>query len=93
MRFFPEQHLAMAKLLREQAEPLLGAEREKRIKLSNGFLVCAVHAARERGGISLSDFDWVSLTSDWNAVDDQITRLKLPYVDGPFLVPDCGPAF
>jgi hypothetical protein len=93
MRFFVEQYFAAAKLLREQAELLLGAEREKRIKSSNGFLACAALAARERGGISFSYFDWGSLTPDWNTIDDQIARLKPPYVDGPSLVPSCSPAF
>jgi hypothetical protein len=92
MRFFAEQHVAIAKQLREKAELLPVVEREQRIKASNGFLACAALAVRERGGISLSDFDWEALTPDWNTVDDQISQLKLLHVDAPSLVPDCSPA-
>jgi hypothetical protein len=64
----------------------------KESKASNGFLTCAVLAARERGGISLSDFDWEVLTPDWNTVDYEIAQLKPPHVEAPSLVPGCGPA-
>jgi hypothetical protein len=92
MRFLAEQHVSAAKLLREKAASLSVVEREQRIKASNSFLVCAALAARKMGGISLSDFNWEALTPDWNTIDDQIAQLKLPYVDGPSLVPDCSPA-
>ena len=91
MRFSAEQHLAFAKLIREKAASLLSPEREQTIKRSNGFLACVVFAARERGGISFSDFDFEALTPDWTTVDDQIARLKPPHLEAPSLVPDCGP--
>jgi hypothetical protein len=90
MRFLAEQHLAMAKLLREKAASRLDIERPKWIKKSNSLLVCAALAAKERGGLSFCGFDRDSLTPDWNAIDYQIAQLKPPYVNAPSLVPDCA---
>ena len=44
--------------------------------------------AEDRGGVSLDNFDWWSLTPDWNEIEEQVRRLAPPYVDGPPLVPE-----
>jgi hypothetical protein len=42
-------------------------------------------ATKDRGG--LDNFDWSSLTPDWNVIEEQVLRLAPPYIDGPSLVP------
>jgi hypothetical protein len=91
MQFSAKQHLVLAKVIRKNAASLRSPEREQRIKQSNGFLACLSLSAQERGGISLSDFDWEALNPDRTTVDDQIARLKPPHVEAPSLVPGCGP--
>ena len=88
MDFLAEQHLVAAKLLRESGARRTGAERELFIKKSNSFVMRARLCANNRGGIDLSDFNWSSLTPDWNVIEEQVRRLAPPDIDGPSLVPD-----
>ena len=64
MQYSTEQHLAKAKRLREQGEAICEPARRHLIKLSNSCLAAAVLAARERGGILTTGFDFDSLTPD-----------------------------
>lgn len=83
-----EQHLALAKLVRNKGADVPQAEQELWIRKSNSFLVCARMAAAERGGISLEGFAWKALAPDWGDIDEQVRRLALPQIVGPPLVPD-----
>jgi hypothetical protein len=85
---FSEQHLALAKLLREKAAQAPAPQQEEWIRKSNSFLACAQLAAQDRGGISLEGFAWEALTPDWSLIDGQIGQLPLPHVGGPPLAPD-----
>lgn len=88
MQFLAEQHLVAAKLVRKNGAERTGAERELFIRKSNSFVVCVSLMAKERGGICLDNFDWWSLTPDWNVIDEQVHRLKPPHIDGPSLIPE-----
>jgi hypothetical protein len=88
MPFLAEQHLAASKLVRESGTRRTGAERELFVRKSNSLLVCALLAAKDRGGICLDTFDWTSLAPDWSKVDEQMRRLALPHIASPPLVPD-----
>jgi hypothetical protein len=88
MQFLAEQHLVAAKLVRKNGAARTGAERELFIRESNSFVVCSRLMATDRGGICLDNFDWWSLTPDWNVIDEQVRRLVPPRIDGPSLVPD-----
>jgi hypothetical protein len=85
---FSEQHLALAKLVRNKGVDAPRSEQEQWIRKSNSFLVCAWMAARDRGDISLEGFAWKALTPDWSFIDEQMSRLPLPRIDGPSIVPD-----
>jgi hypothetical protein len=85
---FSEQHLALAKLLRNRAADVPHPEQETWIRKSNSFVACAQLAAQDRGGISLEGFAWEALTPDWSLIDRQVSRLPLPHVDAPPLAPD-----
>jgi hypothetical protein len=88
MATLAEQHLVAAKLVRENGAARTGAERELFIRKSNSFVVCVRLMAEDRGGLCLDKFDWSSLTPDWNIIDEQISRLSPPQIDGPPLIPD-----
>ena len=88
MQFLAEQHLAAAKLVRKNGRRRTGAERELFVRKSNSLVVCVRLSAEERGGVSLDNFDWSSLTPDWGKIDEQVRRLTLPQIVGPPLVPD-----
>jgi hypothetical protein len=88
VQFSAEQHLTAAKLVRENGAMRAGADRELFIEKSNSFVVCARLSAKDRGGICLDRFDWSSLTPDWKFIDDQISRLAPPLINGPPLVPN-----
>jgi hypothetical protein len=88
MQFLTEQHLALAKLRRRMGAGVPWPEQEQWIRRSNSFLACAQLAAWDRGGISLEGFAWKALTSVWSFVDEQISQLPPPRIDGPALVPD-----
>jgi hypothetical protein len=88
MDFLAEQHLAAAKLVRQNGARLIGAERELFIRKSNSFVACVKLMARDRGDICLDNFDWSSLTPDWNVIDEQVRRLPPPNINGPPLAPD-----
>jgi hypothetical protein len=88
MAFVAEQHLVAAKLVRRNGATRTGTERELFIRKSNSFVVCVRFMAKERGGICLDNFDWCSLTPDWNAIDEQVRRLEPPRIDGPPLIPN-----
>jgi hypothetical protein len=88
LQFLAEQHLAAAKLVRENGARLSAAQRELFIRKSNSFVACVRLSAKERGGICLDKFDWWSVTPDWNVIEDQVRLLAPPYIDGPPLVPD-----
>jgi hypothetical protein len=90
MQFLAEQHLAAAKRVRKSGAWRTGAEQEAFIRKSNGFVLCASLNAKGRGEISLSDFDFFSLTPDWGAIEKQVLRLTPPVIDGPPLVPAKG---
>jgi hypothetical protein len=87
MQFLAEQHLAAAKLVRENGARRNGAERELYIKKSNSFVACARLMAKDRGGICLDEFAWSSIAPDWSLIEDQILRLAPPHVDSPPLAP------
>ena len=88
MAFLAEQHLVAAKLVRRNGATRTGAERELFIRKSNSLVVCVRLMAKDRGGICLDNFDWSSLTPDWNVLDEQVRRLAPPHIGGPPLVPD-----
>jgi hypothetical protein len=90
MQFLAEQHLTAAKLVRKNGTWRTGVEQEAFIRKSNGLVLCASLNAKGRGGISLSDFDFFSLTPDWAVIDEQVLRLTPPVIDGPPLVPAKG---
>jgi hypothetical protein len=87
MDFLAEQHLAAAKLVRQNGARLIGAERELFIRKSNSFVTCVKLTARDRGGICLDDFDWWSVNPDWSVIEEQVLRLALPPIDCPPLAP------
>jgi hypothetical protein len=76
MKFSSEQHLAMAKLLRDMAKSLVEPTRGQAIRRSNAHLACAVLAAKDRGGLSTSGFDFEALSPDWSIIESQIARLE-----------------
>ena len=88
MLFLAEQHLVAAKLLRKNGERGTGAVRELFIRKSNSCVVCVRLMAKDRGGVSLDNFDWSSLTPNWGVIDEQVRRLTPPHIDGPPLVPN-----
>ncbi len=88
MLFLAEQHLVAAKLIRKNGARRTGVERELFIRKSNSFIVCVRLMAKDRGGVSLDDFDWGSLTPDWFVIETQIRRLAPPHIEGPPLVPN-----
>ena len=92
MQFLAEQHLVMAKLVRKNGANRTGVERELFVRKSNSLVVCVRLSAKGRGGVSLDNFDWWSLTPDWNVIEEQVRRLAPPHIDGPPLVIDSGPA-
>ena len=65
MQYIAEQHLVAAKLARKNGGRHIGAERELFIRKSNSFVVCVRLMAKDRGGVSLDNFDWSSLTPNW----------------------------
>jgi hypothetical protein len=81
----PSNILPPLRLVRENGEARIGIDRELFIRKSNSFVACVL--AKERGGVSLEDFDWSSLTPDWNVIEEQVLRLAPPYIEGPSLVP------
>jgi hypothetical protein len=87
MQFLAEQHLAVARLLRQNGRNGSGEDRERFVRMSNSFVICARLSAANRGGICLASFDWLSLNPDWTSVEQQLIRLSLPHIDGPPLVP------
>ena len=82
MQFPAEQHLAVAKLLRQKAVNRTGKDRERFVRMSNSFVICARLSAANRGGICLDSFDWLSLNPDWTSVSQQLARLSPPHIDG-----------
>jgi hypothetical protein len=88
MQFLAEQHLIAAKLVRKNGATRTGAERELFVRKSNSLVVCVRLSAEDRGGVSLDNFDWWSLTPDWNEIKQQVLRLAPPHIDGPPLVPE-----
>ena len=70
-----EQHVLAAKLVRDNARALVEPARGQAIQISNSLLTCAVLAAKDRGGISLSGFDFAALTPEWTSIDTQIASL------------------
>jgi hypothetical protein len=87
MQFLAEQHLAVARLLRQKGRSGFGEDRERFVRMSNSFVICVRLSAANRGGISLASFDWLSLNPDWTSVEQQLIRLSPPHIDGPPLVP------
>jgi hypothetical protein len=87
MQFPAEQHLAVAKLLRQKGVNRTGEDRERFVRMSNSFVICARLSAANRGGIRLASFDWLSPNPDWTSVEQQLIRLSPPHIDGPPLVP------
>jgi ssDNA-binding Zn-finger/Zn-ribbon topoisomerase 1 len=66
----------MAKRWRKEATWLDQQERIRSVRKSNDYLILAVRAARMRGGIDISDFDFDALNPDWKVIDDQVARLE-----------------
>jgi hypothetical protein len=87
MQFLAEQHLAVAKLLRQKGVNRTGEDRERFVRMSNSFVICARLSAANRGGICLASFDWLSPNPDWTSVEQQLIGLSPPHIDGPPLVP------
>jgi hypothetical protein len=71
-----EQCLAIAKRWRQEARWLDQQERIQTVRKSNDYLILAVRAAKMRGGIDISDFDFDALNPDWKIIDDQVARLE-----------------
>ena len=88
MLFLAEQHLVAAKLIRKNGARRTSAESEIFIRKSNSCVACVRLMAKDRGGVSLDNFDSSSLTPDWGEIDEQVRRLAPPHIDGPPLVPD-----
>src|SRR5713101_3077725 len=76
MQFSTEQDFAMAKKIRENADSLPEPARGDAIKTSNTLLASMVLAAKDRGGICLSEFDFEALQPDWSVIEDQIACLS-----------------
>jgi len=68
MQFLAEQHLAVARLLRQRGRNGPGEDRERLARMSNGFVICARLSAANRGGICLDFFDCLSLNPDWTSI-------------------------
>ena len=66
----------MAKKIRENADSLPEPARGDAIKTSNTLLASMVLAAKDRGGICLSEFDFEALHPDWSVIEDQIACLS-----------------
>lgn len=88
MAYSSEQHLAVAKLIRNNAANGRGAPSDRAIRVSNTFLVSARLAAKDRGGISLAGFQWSCMRPDWTVIEKQIERLAPVKIASPPLVPD-----
>lgn len=87
MKFLAEQHLSAAKMARDNGVRHVGPGRHLFIKISNSLVVCALLAARDRGGISLAGFDWTAVSPNWSFIDKQMQRLEPPQIDGPSIIP------
>jgi hypothetical protein len=87
MQFPAEQHLAVAKLLRQKGVNRTGEDRERFIKMSNSFVICAHLSAANQGGVCLDNFDWLALQPDWVVIEKQLATLSPPLVAAPPLVP------
>jgi hypothetical protein len=70
-----EQHLQMAKLIRQNAMAFPAHKRAQAIKQSNLFLALAADASKDRGGLDLRGFDFDALPPDWSDIDRQIAKL------------------
>src|SRR5258708_32364012 len=57
MLFLAEQHLVAAKLIRKNGARRTGAESEIFIRKSNSCVACVRLMAKDRGGVSLDNFD------------------------------------
>jgi len=90
MHFPAEQHLAVAKLLRQKGVNRTGEDRERFVRMSNSFVVCARLSAANQGGICLDNFDWFSIRPDWALVEQQIACLSPPLIASPPLAPTYG---
>jgi hypothetical protein len=88
MQFLAEQHLAVAKLLRQKAVNGTGKDRVRFVGTSNGFVNCASLSAVNQGGICLDNFDWLSVSQDWALVERQLAYLSPPVIVGPSLGPE-----
>jgi hypothetical protein len=91
MQFLSEQHLAVAKHLRQNGLKQTGFDRDRLVKISNSFVVCVRLSAKDRGGISLDEFEWSSLYPNWSFIEEQLECLSLPQIVGPPLIPSCPP--
>jgi hypothetical protein len=90
MQFLAEQHLAVARLLRQKGRNVCGEDRERFVRMSNTFVICARLSAANRGGICLASFDWLSPNPDWALVEQQIASLSPPLIASPPLAPTYG---
>jgi hypothetical protein len=76
-----EQHLRMAKLIRQKAMAFPLDKRAQAIKHSNLFLALAADASKDRGGLDLRGFDFDAQPPDWSDIDRQIAKLTPIDVD------------
>jgi hypothetical protein len=76
-----EQHLQMAKLIRQKAMAFPADKRAQAIEQSNLFLALAADASKDRGGLDLRGFDFDALPPDWSDIDRQIAKLTPIKVD------------
>ena len=81
MSYTAEQHLQMAKLIRQKAMAFPADKRAEAVKKSNFFLALAARAAKDRGGLDLRGFDFDALPPDWSDIDRQIAKLMPIEVD------------
>jgi hypothetical protein len=81
MRYTAEQHLQMAKLLRQKAMGLPAEQSMSAIKQSNLFLTLAAAAAEDRGGLDFRSFDFDAVPPDWSEIDRQVANLTSIKVD------------
>jgi hypothetical protein len=81
MRYAAEQHLQMAKLIRQKAMAFPAEKRDEAIKQSNLFLALAAEAAKDRGGLDLRRFDFDAMPPDWSEIDRQMAALAPISVD------------
>jgi hypothetical protein len=72
MKFSAEQHISLAKRLRDKARSHNEPIRRQAIERSNSSVTLAMLAAIHRGGITTLGFDFEALSPDWTSIDNKL---------------------